>query len=486
MANSKRRENFTDKNGNMLIPINVEGGQYNEHFMTTPKLVCIAMIICAFCYIIYVSTHPMAPLITWIVRLGLWLFVTTLIVRFIIFEEKFYYRMYLELKDNEITTPAMFWNIASIKDTDEGALITYADAKIGIMVKVDRDTITGKTPDFKETHYDAISDFYRDVVTQKYNFVQMNIMEQAGKDPRLAELSKVVYKSDNPNIQKLMEMEVGHIKNITHTSLYESDYFLFYTTDVTKMETIIGDITESIFKLLDGAYISYKILSSKEITDLVKEEYGVNYFNSTEASLVMYSNNVNSTINPFNITGIVWANGEEQTLNNREISKLRNITSSVIKETISLKDVSLKKAIYRKDDKNKVGVDFNSLSKSTRRRPIQQNKNQQIQNNKTQQIDNTNNIGYNQQNNVDNYEQQNYNMQYNQQNNNAEYQYNNQQDIMQFNEQSYQDNIDYTQQDYTQYNQDQQYYNNTYNTNSQQFTNNNNISDSDDEEYIDL
>lgn len=366
MANSKRRENFTDRNGNMLIPINVEGGNYNEHFLTTPKLVSILLLLLGLAYIIYSCSHSSSPsVVKWVVWLSIWLAIATVVTRFIIFEEKFYYRMYLDLKENEITTPAIFWDIASIKDTDEGAIITYSDAKIAVMVKVERDTITGKTPEFRETHYDAISDFYRDLMIQKYSFVQMNIMEQAGKDNRLNELSKIVYKSDNPNICKLMEMEVGHIKNITHASLYESDYFLIYTNDLTKMDSIISDVTEDIFKLLDGAYIGYQILSSKDIVDLLKEEFGVTYFNYTEASLLMYNNNKNSMVTPFNITGILWTDGENQTLNNREINKLRGITSSVIKETLKSSDVSLKKSIYRKEVKNKVGVDFSSLSETT-------------------------------------------------------------------------------------------------------------------------
>lgn len=365
MANTKRRENYTDRNGNMLIPINVEGGNYNEHFITTPKLICIGLIFAGLAFIIYKCSHGTGGLLSWLLWLAIWGVTSTFVARFIIFEEKFYYRMYLDLKEHEITTPAIFWDIASIKDTDEGAIITYSDAKIAIMVKVERDTITGKTRDFKEVHYDAISDFYRDVITQKYSFMQMNIMEQAGKDPRLNELSKIVYKSDNPNIQKLMEMEVGHIKNITHTSLYESDYFLFYTNDLTKIDTIIMDITESIFKLLDGAYIGYKVLSSKDIVDLLKEEFGVTYFNYTEASLLMYNNNANSMIKPFDITGILWTDGEDQTLNNQEINKLRTITSGVIKETLSISDVALKESIYRKEIKNKVGVDFSLLSETT-------------------------------------------------------------------------------------------------------------------------
>jgi hypothetical protein len=374
MANTKRRENFTDKSGNMLIPTNVEGGYYNENFITAPKLILMAMILVALVWVIYNCSDNNSPFLTWVIWLAIWFILSSLIMRFFVFEEKFYYRMYLDLKANEITTPAIYWDIASIKDTDDGAIITYGDGKIAIMARVDRDTITGKSRDFKETHYDAISDFYKDVIVQKYNFVQMNIMETAGKDPRLNELSKLTYKSDNPNICKLMEMEIGHIKNITHTSLYESDYFLFYTTDLSKIDSIITDITESIFKLLDGAYVGYSFLTSKEIVELQKEYSGVTYFNYTEASLLMYGNK-NSSVPPFVIKGILWDDGEDQTLNSVEVNKLRNITSNVINETLSVKDMSLKDAIYRKETKNKVGIDFNSLSKGASNTNNRQNNN---------------------------------------------------------------------------------------------------------------
>jgi hypothetical protein len=106
-------------------------------------------------------------------------------------------------------------------------------------------------------------------------------------------------------------------------------------------------------------------LTSKEIVELQKEYSGVTYFNYTEASLLMYNNNKNSAVPPFTVKGILWDDGEDQTLNPMEVNKLRNITSNVIKETLSVKDMSIKDTIYRKETKNKVGIDFNSLSKTT-------------------------------------------------------------------------------------------------------------------------
>lgn len=363
MANSERRADYTDKYGNMFIPMNVEGGVWNENFMTTPKIITLVSILGSLLVIIFYLSSASASINAYLLCIGVWLILSVYATRFIIFEEKFYYKMYTELKKSEITTPAIFWDVASIKDTDDGAIMTYSDAKIGVVVKLERDTITGKEDNFKEIHFDAVSDFYRSLANNKLSYITMNIMEGAGSDPRLVEMSKLVYKSDNPNICKLMEMEVGYIKNITKRSLYENEYLLIYTNDLSKLDNFISDVSDCLFKLLDGAYVNYKILTSKELGLFAKEDYKVNHFNYTEASLSMFKNNAGANIEPFKITGILWNNGKEQELNNSEILKLKDITSKVIKETIKIQDLSLKDALYREDTKNKIGIDFNNLSK---------------------------------------------------------------------------------------------------------------------------
>lgn len=377
MANTKRRQEYTDRNGNMFMPMNVEGGTWNENFITTPKVFTIVGIIVSLVLlIVYLNEGGYKPF-AYILFISIWFVISTTLLRFVVFEETFYYKMYKELSQHEISSPALFWNIASIKDTDEGAILTYADGKIGVIVKAERDTITGKNKDFKEIHYDAISDFYKELATNRFCFVQMNIMEQAGKDPRLNELSKIVNKSDNANIRKLMEMQVGHIKNITHKSLYESDYFLIYTNDMTRIDNLIGDVTECIFKLLDGAFIGYNILLSRDVVDLVKELEGVNYFNSTDASLQMFNRNAAGNVIPFNIKGILWDDDVDQELNNIEISKLRNTTNGVLAEKIKQKDVALKSMLYRIEEPPQIGIDLDSINEMQQEQIVKQQKMQQ-------------------------------------------------------------------------------------------------------------
>lgn len=365
MANSERR--YIDKTGKMFIPMNVEGGGAEDNFITTPKLVLIALMVGSGIIIGLSLADAYAPLKAYLIYYSIWLFICSLVTRFFILEEKYYYRMYQQLKSSEISTPAIFWDIASIKDTLDGAILTYSDAKVGVLVRLDRDTITGKPQDFKETHYDAISDFYKEIMLRKYSFVQMNVMEQAGNDPRLEELDKLVYKNTNKNIQELMERQIGHIKNITHSTLYESDYILIYTTDMSRIDRIVDDAVDIIYKIMDGAYIGYRVLRARDIIEFMKEEYGVKYFNYTEATLAMFKSKGINAKSPFDLVKIVYSDGDIQELRAVDINKINKLTNDIMNGLVDLTNLSIKDTLYPKHKQNINGVEFESLSEGFRK-----------------------------------------------------------------------------------------------------------------------
>lgn len=361
MANTNRR--YIDKNGNMFIPMNVEGGSWNEHFMTTNKLVVLGISLAVFIIMIVWLKGRYVGFSTYFLFIGIYLFIFQFILRYVVFEEKLYYSMYQELKGNEITTPSIFWNIATIRDNIDGAVLTYADGKVGILVKLDRDTIIGKDKEFMERHYDAIADFYRELNNKKLNFIQMNVMERAGNDPRLTELDKLTIKSDNSNINRLMELQVGYIKHLSQNTLYESDYLLVYTKDLSKLNSIVDDTVECIYKIIDGAYIGYRILDRKEIADFNKEQFGVKYFNETEATLSMFKNNDMTTSVPFKLSEIVFSTGGSQKVGNRELNIINKWTSDVSNGTLDITKVAIKDTIYKEDIKEEFnGIDFDTLS----------------------------------------------------------------------------------------------------------------------------
>ena len=360
MANTDRR--YIDGDGNTLIPMNVEGGQWQENFMTTPKTITIVVIVLvSFLLITYCKSNN-SNILGYIIYLGGWLFLSSFAIRFIVFEEKFYFKMYKLLQEKEISTPSIFWDIAAIDDTIGGAIMTYSDAKIGVIIKLERDTIVGKQADFKEVHIDAISDFYRELNRRGYSYIHMNTMETAGTDARLAELDKLTYKDKlNPNINKLMQLQVGYIKSITRKTLYETDYVLIYTKQLQKLDTIIDDVDDIALVIMDGGFASYKILNKRDLVEMQKEEHNVSYFDSTEATLQMFNTNGVEAKAPVKIKSIVFMDGEEAILDDKGIKRVQKLTSEVEKRTVDINKISIRKAFLSRENKNEKAVEFTKL-----------------------------------------------------------------------------------------------------------------------------
>lgn len=360
MANSSRR--YLDNNGNQFMPMNVEGGTWDENFISTKKLVVIGIILFSYILAIMSLIDKGAGFMSWLICLLVITVASIYALRYIVFEERFYYKMYKVMRDYEISTPAIFWDIVSIRNSPDGAILTYSDARIGIVIRLERDTVTGKPDDFKETHYDAISDFYKELMKYKYSFIQLNVMETAGNDPRLDNLEPLIKKSDNANICKLMEREIGYIKNITNNTLYESDYIVIYTQDLSKFDTIISDVIDCAYKLLDGAYVSYRILDSNGIIELVKELYGVKFFDYTKATLDKAKIDGASTRQAFTLSGVVSDIGNLYNIDKAGANEIFKMTSCVFDGTSSIEDISIIDALERQKNKNRFGVDIDTLS----------------------------------------------------------------------------------------------------------------------------
>ena len=359
MANTKRR--IIDRSGNMFLPMNMEGNNYTDSFWQTPKLIVggqMMFILLAILLSPVVGEYPIQQMLK---LLLLWAVVMFFVLRYVIFEERFNYKMYKQMQEYEISTPATFWDIVQIKNTSDGAILTYRDGKTAVMLKVDRDTITGKPRDFKETHFDAIQDFYNRLQNYRFSFVQMNVMEPAGNDPRLAELDKLVTKSDNPNIQKLIQLEVGYTKSITKRTLYESDIFLIYVKDRTRVDTIINDVEECVFELLNGAYIGYRIMNEDEILDFIKDQYGVSYFNRTQATLSLFSR-MNSTLKPtFSVQKVEDTYGREYDISKRQFNTIHNMAVAYEKGKYDINKLDIKNDVISKDPKYADLVKFDDL-----------------------------------------------------------------------------------------------------------------------------
>ena len=161
MANSSRL--MVDRNGKIFMPMNVDGGNWSDSFFTSGKMATlIGMLVGAILVGMWMSDKQLGLQKTLLI-IGVMFILYIELTRYVIFQEKYYYRMYIKMKQYQNPTPAVFWDIVSIRDTDDGAIMQYSDLKTAIMIRLERDTIVGRNADFREEHFDALSDMYKEL-----------------------------------------------------------------------------------------------------------------------------------------------------------------------------------------------------------------------------------------------------------------------------------------------------------------------------------
>ena len=342
--NSKRLR--MNEQGRMFIPMNVEGGGYDENFFSTPKLITAGALVLVLVILIatLVSPDNRISMLGKVLTVLLYLFIASFVVRYVIFEERYYFKMYKKMLANQNPTTAVFWRIAAIRDTVRGGILRYSDGKYGAILKLERDSIIGKNSEFRESHFDALSDFYKELALRKLAFVQLNMMERADNDSRIPALDTLILNEPNANLKKVLQLELGYIKNRSRETLYETDYILVYTTKLERVDSLISDLQACASILLDGAYSGFEILGQREIIDLHKEIFGIGYFNLSEASINTF-NEVGAKKKAITLKALKLTNGRTVELTKRDTDIINRLLKRVEDGEVDISDISVLKAL---------------------------------------------------------------------------------------------------------------------------------------------
>lgn len=361
MAYSQRIR--TNKAGQVMVPMNLEGYAGDDGFFNTTKLI-IGLGTILLTALGVNKALKVQNFTTKLLALAAVIFIAQWVIRKFVLQEDYYSKIYKKSKEYRITTPQVFWAAPIIQDGYEGATVTYVDGKTGVIVRAIRDTITGRTEEMRESHYDAISDFYKSVNQHGFSMVQMNIMEPAGRDPRMGQLDKLVTQPSNRNVAKLMEMQIGYIRKTTRETLYETEYFLIYTKNTFDTSKMVSEVAECAQQLMGGAYTGYEILDRAECIELMKELYGVTYFDYGRATTGAYQGTGAGVHKAFEIKEVRFGDGSKVEVGVQGNIRLQNLASLVLKGDLEDEDWTVKQALDGKvinklnikDSKRQVGA----------------------------------------------------------------------------------------------------------------------------------
>ena len=95
--NSSRlvKNNAGDK---MFIPMNVEGNSYDEKFFNTTKVLTIVSLVVYWVFILtWINTLENASMLFKIITILISLIATIQLVRFVVFEERYFFKMYQKM-----------------------------------------------------------------------------------------------------------------------------------------------------------------------------------------------------------------------------------------------------------------------------------------------------------------------------------------------------------------------------------------------------
>ena len=408
MANTERRPQ-DDRNNKMFFPRTLDGAGGSDKFLTGTKMfIMLATFIVALLAIMNVVVGYASAVFKVVFTLVV-LYAALWVIRMFVLEEKYYYAKYKEMKALQRSTPGLFWDIIRQIDTPKGCVVLFSNLNAGVYVRLTRGCTIGKEAEFRENHYDAISDFYNALNSRDFKFKKADIMETASKDERVSELDYLVRGSEfNENLNKLTQLKVGKLKNTARVTTVEEEYLLIYQDMYTDADEIINKIYDCLYELLEGGYAGFTILDSEDIDDLVKYMTGVKIFDSVSATLEVYRGNSNKKA--FDIHSVAYVDGRVKSYKSIEeeekaaklavqktVSSVNNVETNKkgLRERLKDKEVSkedLKKMGYGKTDKekgkNKKDV-HTKLEKGKNEKGKNESKNELIDSNTDQQENDT-------------------------------------------------------------------------------------------------
>jgi hypothetical protein len=308
MNTARRRAN---KGNKIFVPESIDVGYEKEGFFNMTKLIVFLVIT----IMMVIGVRHMAVLPSSILVRGtlalLVVWIWQYVVRMYIFQERYYLKVYREIRKSPVVPANRLWYIGDISVFNDITYARFPNMRVGVYVKVERGTIAGREDSYEESHYDAVSDFYRLINESGFELHQINLMESAGKDSRLEYLDQIVNEvRDMGPLRDYLQSAVEHIKKKSANTLVSRDYYAIYADkdSLGQLTEMVGFIFE---ELLRGAYHSYSILDENGIYGLMRESTGIETFNRESA--------LNSTVGQVQVARIldvIYEDGEVEVISN--------------------------------------------------------------------------------------------------------------------------------------------------------------------------
>ena len=261
-------------------------------------------------------------------------FITTYIVRFIIFSELRFKKYRKELMDkNYMFDHSLFWSAYEISDTHP-YIVSFGNGMKGLFFAFDKDVIVGREKDNDYNHHEAIADAYAEAWKTGVDIMHIDYMDIVGKDARMTGLFELAENAENEDVRFVLTHIYDYVNRSMDKIFATYDIYCFYS--MKRDEDFWDDVKNILLEFKKANYLRHRALDRTEISNLVVTLMNLNEFSVNKANDAMFSemNKLRNFITP------IWVEKDGQ---RTVLAK----TSEELKEERRAK--SARKKVKRKD-----------------------------------------------------------------------------------------------------------------------------------------
>lgn len=257
---------------NIFIPLSVEQttSKQSGYFFSTGKGVLIAVgFIPAAMWIPYISSKTMGSFSGIILGILSYALMYIFYLRFIIFEEMTWKRIFKNLETYKISGVDYFWGIDRI---EKSGIIHYkygghGGIRKGIIIKIIPGTLVGKAEDYEEKYKEVVRNSLSYIMREEV-YIDVHMVLEDKKIPK--NIQSMYSKIHNIEDEVAREIAIEHVNNLAlmtkNSKRLESIYVVAYFKNPTKFKYISQIANQIIGDLKGSGYFKYcTLLNDKEV-----------------------------------------------------------------------------------------------------------------------------------------------------------------------------------------------------------------------------
>lgn len=280
--------------------------------------IILAIVVVVLSIIIIVGTllSDTATIINKVLILCCTLYASLLILRFVVFRERYFSDIYESLKELDFQpSVTTIWKIFDI-DYSYPYIAYFKNGTKGIFVKMEKGTITGAGDNICYNHYEAISNAYNKAHSLNMDIRHIDYMDSVGNDSRLQVLYDSLQEVENPDMEEMLIDIYSNLQAEMSLNYASFDIYLFISRD--RIENFTYNVQSVCNIMLGGNFITYRVLNRSDIRSVCMALFNLHDFSVTESCEEVLSGESYKGIVPIRI---IHDDGTEEKLNKTQEEK---------------------------------------------------------------------------------------------------------------------------------------------------------------------